>query len=131
MLLSKDRRQAAPLVEGAAERSGCYKLAEEAVDEIIEGFVADASAETLREIRRQDVGDEVLEAEEKRGGKSDEEYAVKVRQLRLQRERRREQERVKELERRRLRGGGRSRTSENAYVKRPRRWKRRGGNCRS
>ncbi|KAI9651820.1 MAG: hypothetical protein M1831_007570 [Alyxoria varia] len=98
MLLSKDRRQAAPLVEGAAERSGCYKLAEEAVDEIIEGFVADAAAEALREIRRQDVGDELLEAEEKRGGKSDEEYAAKVRQLRLQRERRREEERVKELE---------------------------------
>lgn len=103
-LLSKDRRQAAPLVEGAVERSEIYRIAEADVDKLIDGYVMDAE-ERLREIRRKDVGDDVAEGEQKKGAKTDEEYKLESQTRRKgwaeQRKIELEQQRIREAEERR------------------------------
>lgn len=73
-LLSKNRRQTAPLIEGKAERTDMYKSAEEAIDYFV-GLDLAGVENKLREIRRKDVGDTVADEEQKRGEKSDEDYA--------------------------------------------------------
>jgi len=73
-LLSKNRRQTAPLIEGKAERTDVYKSAEEAIDYFV-GLDLAGVENKLREIRRKDVGDTVADEEQKRGEKSDEDYA--------------------------------------------------------
>jgi len=98
-LLAKDRRQAAPLIEGATERSEIYRIAEKDVDRLIDEFVSVADGK-LREIRREVAGDEVAEKEERRGGKGDEEYALDADMRRQARTR----VRAEELERERERG---------------------------
>lgn len=90
-LLSKGRRQAAPLIEGAAERAGCYKHAEADVDRLIWDYLA-AAGEKLREIRRGDVGEAAANEEETRGGKSDEAYAAEAEVRWQERKRKREEE---------------------------------------
>ena len=72
-LLSKNRRQTAPLIEGKAERTDVYKSAEEAIDYFVGLDLAGVESK-LREIRRKDVGDAIADEEQKRGEKSDEDY---------------------------------------------------------
>ena len=96
-LLSKDRRQAAPLVEGVAERTGVYKRTEGNVDDLIREHL-DAAGRKLREIRRADVGERMAAEEEARGGKSDDAYAAESEARRLERARKREEEAARQRE---------------------------------
>lgn len=98
-LLSKDRRQAAPLVEGAVERSDIYRGAEENVDAFVENYIQAAEVK-LREFRRKDIGDDAAGHEEQLGSKTDEDYMNESSRRRRSLEKRREDE--AELERRRL-----------------------------
>lgn len=75
--LKPDRRIAAPLLEGAAARSGMYGRAEEVVDGFIEQYIANAE-QALREIRRLEVGDVAAGDETRRGAKSEETYAAEA-----------------------------------------------------
>jgi len=114
VLLSKDRRQAAPLIEGAAERSDIYRTAETNVDKLID-VLLDNAEEKLRAIRRRDAGGDVAASEERLGAKTDEEYRRESearrkawaeqhrRELETQRAREAEERGRLELERRKLR----------------------------
>lgn len=73
-LLSKDRRIAAPLVEGAAERSDVYRTAQKHVREFMEALRGVAE-EKMREIRRAKVGEARAAEEQEKGSKTEEEYA--------------------------------------------------------
>src|SRR4051812_5814427 len=102
-LLSKDRRNAAALVEGAAERSDVYREVEDSVDAILARFMEQTEL-TLRDMRRKDIGDEAAEEERIRGSKTEEDYAREFEErkaLRLQKmEEEREVERQREREER-------------------------------
>ncbi|KAF2398839.1 hypothetical protein EJ06DRAFT_558017 [Trichodelitschia bisporula] len=113
-LLSKDRRNAAALIEGAAERSDVYRSAEDTVDAILARFMEQTEL-TLRDMRRKDIGDEAAEEERIRGSKTEEDYAHEFEERRaerlqklevereLDRQREREERKAAEAERRRLR----------------------------
>ncbi len=73
-LLARDRGKATNLIEGAVDRSGIYKSIEHDVDAFISKHLH-VLTETLRELRKSEVGEEVAALEEKAGMKSDEEYA--------------------------------------------------------
>ncbi|KAK3059108.1 hypothetical protein LTR09_000674 [Extremus antarcticus] len=79
--LKPDRRIAAPLLEGAAARGEVYAKVERDVDAYIEEYLAGAE-NALRELRRQEIGDETLELETERGSKSEETYAAEADQRR-------------------------------------------------
>lgn len=107
--LAKDRRLAAPLLEGAAARADIYPATEADIDRYIMAHLADAEA-ALREIRRSEIGEDAAREEEAKGNRSDEAYAAdaEVRrrerakqfaeQLRLQKKLEREAEKKAELE---------------------------------
>lgn len=100
-LLGKDRRQAAPLIEGAAERKDVYKQTEHDVERMIDDALVGAE-DTLREIRGKIVGKEAAAAELDKGSKSDAEYlresAARKAVWERQREAEREKQRQKEAE---------------------------------
>ena len=75
--LKPDRRIAAPLLEGAAARSGMYGKVEEVVDGFIEQYIANAE-QALRDIRRLEVGGDAADEEAHRGGKSEAAYAAEA-----------------------------------------------------
>lgn len=90
-LLSRDRGKAATLMQGAVDRSDIYKNVEKALDDLIAkniGHIIKAG----REIRRAEVGEEVAAEEERRGAKTDEEYATEIALKRQERVRARKQE---------------------------------------
>lgn len=90
-LLSRDRGKAATLMQGVVDRSDIYKNVEKALDDLIAkniGHIIKAG----REIRRAEVGEDVAAEEEKRGGKTDEEYATEIALKRQERIRARKQE---------------------------------------
>ncbi|KAE9985747.1 hypothetical protein BLS_005713 [Venturia inaequalis] len=72
-LLSKERRQAVALIEGAVERSEIYRNAQTNVDQLVQQLLSQAE-DTLRDFRRREVGIEAALEELKHGSKSDEEY---------------------------------------------------------
>lgn len=72
--LKKDQRAAAPLLEGAAARSGAYSAIEADINGYIAHFLAEAEA-TLRKFRRSDIGDEAAEQERTRHAKLDSDVA--------------------------------------------------------
>lgn len=80
--LKPDRRLAAPLIEGAAARAQIYEAAEENIAAYIDQQLASAE-QTLREIRRKEIGDEAANAELERGTKSDEAYAAEADERRV------------------------------------------------
>lgn len=90
-LLSRDRGKAATLMQGAVDRSDIYKNVEEALDELIAKNI-DHIIKAGREIRRAEVGEVVAAEEEKRGSKTDEEYAKEGAVKRQERARARKQE---------------------------------------
>ncbi|TKA66592.1 hypothetical protein B0A49_10130 [Cryomyces minteri] len=108
--LARDRRVTVPLLEGAAERSDVYKLTEHDVDRYVLDYLEQAE-KALRDIRRKEVGDEQAAEEERRGQKSDHEYAadadtrrearakVRAEQLAKQREKEREAKRERDAQR--------------------------------
>lgn len=134
-LLSKDRRQAAPLVEGAAERTGVYKVAESDVDRLIDGFL-DGAGQKLREIRRSDVGHDAAADEERKGSKTDEEYTaeaqarrqerakIREEQLRIQKEKEEEERKRVEEHRRKIREEAEQRERERKEAEEKRRQER-------
>ncbi|KAF7161575.1 hypothetical protein CNMCM5623_007110 [Aspergillus felis] len=85
-LLSRERGKAATLIEGAVDRSDVYKKAETLIDALASNhlqFILDS----VRDIRRQHVGDEVAAKEEQAGNKTDEDFAAQIRAKREIRER--------------------------------------------
>ena len=73
--LRPDRRMGAPLLEGAAARSDVYKMTEADIDAYIDSFLGDAER-NLRDIRRTEIGDDLADAEARRGNRTDGEYAA-------------------------------------------------------
>ena len=90
-LLSKERRIAAALIEGAAERSDIYRDAETDVDLLVNELINGAKI-TLRDIRRDIVGEEQALKEVERGRKTDADYAVEADERRQYRRLAREEE---------------------------------------
>lgn len=90
-LLSRDRGKAATLMSGVVDRSDIYKSVEKTLDALIAKNI-NHIFQAGREIRRAEVGDDIAAAEEKRGNKTDEEYAKEaaVRKEERARERKRE-----------------------------------------
>ncbi|KAE8163320.1 complex proteins associated with Set1p component shg1-domain-containing protein [Aspergillus tamarii] len=84
-LLSRERGKAATLIEGAVDRSDIYKTVEASLDALASKHLP-AILESIREIRRQDVGEEAAALEEQAGNKTDEDYAAHVKAKREERE---------------------------------------------
>lgn len=90
-LLSRDRGKAATLMQGAVDRSDIYGSIEQSLDDLISKNI-DHIVKAGREIRRAEVGAEVALEEEKRGSKTDVEYAQEVAAQRKERIRAQKQE---------------------------------------
>ncbi|KAF4551280.1 Hypothetical protein D9617_14g077370 [Elsinoe fawcettii] len=75
--LGKDRRLAAPLLEGAAARADIYPTTEVEINEFIAGYLEHAET-ALRDARRKEIGEDAAREEQKRGAKSDEAYAAEA-----------------------------------------------------
>ena len=73
-LLSRDRGKAATLMQGAVDRSDVYKSVELSLDKLIAAHIGHIQ-EAGREIRKAEAGEDIAFEEEKRGNKTDEEYA--------------------------------------------------------
>ncbi|KLJ12407.1 hypothetical protein EMPG_12569 [Blastomyces silverae] len=84
-LLSRERGKAATLIEGAVDRSDLYKSVEGAIDAISSNHL-DYILDSLRTIRRQEVGEEMAALEEERGSRADEYYGREVKTKRNERE---------------------------------------------
>ncbi|EEQ90298.1 hypothetical protein RJZ56_003131 [Blastomyces dermatitidis] len=84
-LLSRERGKAATLIEGAVDRSDLYKSVEGAIDAICSNHL-DYILDSLRTIRRQEVGEEMAALEEERGSRADEYYEREVKTKRNERE---------------------------------------------
>lgn len=82
--LSKDRRLAAPLLEGAITRADMYSKAEDQIGQYISGFLAQAEV-ALRALRQAEVGEALTEEERIRGSKTDEAYAAEAETRRQER----------------------------------------------
>ena len=90
-LLSKERRIAAALIEGAAERSDIYKVVESDVNGFVSELINGAEA-TLRDIRCKTVGKEQAQKEAEKGHKTDADYASEAYERRQARQLAREEE---------------------------------------
>ncbi len=90
-LLSRERGKAATLMQGAVDRSDIYKTVEKSLDDLI-GKNIDNIIKAGREIRKVEVGEAAAAEEERRGGKTDEEYAQEIAVKRKERVRLRKQE---------------------------------------
>ncbi|RHZ71833.1 hypothetical protein CDV55_108600 [Aspergillus turcosus] len=85
-LLSRERGKAATLIEGAVDRSDVYKRAEKLIDALASNHLQ-LILDSVRDIRRQQVGDELAAKEEQAGNKTDEDFAAQIRAKREIRER--------------------------------------------
>ncbi|QDS77423.1 hypothetical protein FKW77_006594 [Venturia effusa] len=72
-LLSKERRQAVALIEGAVERSDIYRNAQTNVHQLVQQLLSQTE-DTLRDLRQREIGTEAALEELKHGSKTDEEY---------------------------------------------------------
>ncbi|OJD13107.1 hypothetical protein AJ78_06389, partial [Emergomyces pasteurianus Ep9510] len=84
-LLSRERGKAATLIEGAVDRSDLYKSVEGAIDAISSNHL-DYILDSLRTIRRQEVGEEMAALEEEKGSRTDDHYEREVKIKRQERE---------------------------------------------
>ena len=96
-LLSRERGKAATLIEGAVDRGDVYKNVENSIDQLALKH-ADFILESLREIRRQEVGDEIAMRELESGNKTDAEFDALVKIDRDRREKIWQEEKRKEME---------------------------------
>ncbi|KAJ5620648.1 hypothetical protein N7510_004632, partial [Penicillium lagena] len=98
-LLSRERGKAATLIEGAVDRGDVYKSVEESINNLTANHL-EFILDSVRGIRRQDVGDEIALREEQSGNKTDEEYDVYIKAKREEREKvwREEIRKQKEME---------------------------------
>ncbi|RMJ24678.1 arginine rich protein [Aspergillus sp. HF37] len=127
-LLSRERRKAATLIEGALDRNDIYKSVEKAVDALASKHL-DTILSTVRDIRRQEVGEEVVAQEERSGNKTDEEYEAYVKTKREEREKAhqeavRKQKEIEE-EQERIRAEEKRKRDEEAIARRKEREERR------
>ena len=88
--LRPDRRLAAPLLEGSAARAEVYEKSQADVEAYIEQYLAKAE-QTLREIRRKEIGESAAAEEQARGNKSEEAYAAEVEVRRQERAKKHEE----------------------------------------
>ncbi|KAK1144025.1 hypothetical protein N8T08_005934 [Aspergillus melleus] len=84
-LLSRERGKAATLIEGAVDRSDVYKSVERSLDALASNHLP-TILDSVRDIRRQEIGDEAAAQEERAGNKTDEDYAAHVKTKRDERE---------------------------------------------
>lgn len=91
--MSRDRGKAATLMQGAVDRSDIYKSVELPLDALIEKNLSHV-LKVGRDIRKAEAGEDIAVDEEKRGSKTDEEYAEEAAARRIAREQ--ERERVEE-----------------------------------
>ncbi|KAJ5551234.1 hypothetical protein N7461_005932 [Penicillium sp. DV-2018c] len=113
-LLSRERGKAATLIEGAVDRGDVYKSVEQSIDQLASKHL-DFILESVRGIRREDVGEEVAAREIELGNKTDADYEAHVRirreerekvwreEERKRREAEEEEQRIKDEERRKKR----------------------------
>ncbi|CCU75212.1 hypothetical protein BGHDH14_bgh05810 [Blumeria hordei DH14] len=94
-LLRKNRATAEALIHGAVERAGAYRDAENQIDALIDAHIFEIES-GIRNIRKNNVGEEVAAMEQARGGKTDEQYAEEARLRRQAREKSRREAREKE-----------------------------------
>ncbi|KAJ5682343.1 hypothetical protein N7462_005508, partial [Penicillium macrosclerotiorum] len=97
--LSRERGKAATLIEGAVDRGDVYKNVEQSID-LLASRHLDSILESVRSIRREDIGEEAAAEEEKTGSKTDEDYEAYVKAKRDAREEvyREEMRKQKEIE---------------------------------
>ncbi|KAJ5097296.1 hypothetical protein N7456_008017 [Penicillium angulare] len=112
--LSRERGKAATLIEGAVDRSDVYKNAELSIDRLASIHLG-SILDSVRDIRRHEIGDEAAAKEEEAGNKTDSEYEACVtakrderekvwrEEMRKQKEIDDEQKRIKDEERRKRR----------------------------
>ncbi|KAJ6013671.1 hypothetical protein N7540_008262 [Penicillium herquei] len=97
--LSRERRKAATLIEGAVDRSDVYNNVELSIDKLTSAHLESVLG-SVRDIRRQDIGDEAASKEEQAGNKTDAEYEAYVKSKRDEREKvwREEMRKQKEID---------------------------------
>ncbi|KAJ5491122.1 hypothetical protein N7539_002689 [Penicillium diatomitis] len=97
--LSRERGKAATLIEGAVDRSDVYKNVEESINALASKHLQ-SILDTVRAIRREDVGEEIASKEEASGSKTDDDYEAFVQAKREERDKiwREEMRKQKELE---------------------------------
>ncbi|KAJ5752968.1 hypothetical protein N7520_009885 [Penicillium odoratum] len=112
--LSRERGKAATLIEGAVDRSDVYKNVEVSIDKLTSNHL-ESILDAVREIRRQEIGDEAAAKEEEGGKKTDAEFEAHVQakreerdaiwreEMRKQKEIDDEQKRIRDEERRKKR----------------------------
>ncbi|KAJ5082575.1 hypothetical protein N7532_011618 [Penicillium argentinense] len=83
--LSRERRKAATLIEGAVDRGDVYKNVEESIDRLASQHL-ESILDSVRAIRRQEIGEEAAANEEQAGSKTDEDYAAYVKGKRDERD---------------------------------------------
>ena len=76
-LLSRERGKAATLIQGAVDRSGVYHNVEVEMDRLMAEHL-DTVLESVREIRKSDVGEEKATEEDGKGRKTDEQYTAET-----------------------------------------------------
>ncbi|KAJ5771206.1 uncharacterized protein N7511_003257 [Penicillium nucicola] len=96
-LLSRERGKAATLIEGAVDRGDVYKNVENSIDQLALQH-ADFILESLREIRRQEVGEDVAARELESGNKTDADYDALVKIDHDRREKIWQEDKRKEME---------------------------------
>ncbi|KAJ5795757.1 uncharacterized protein N7518_004297 [Penicillium psychrosexuale] len=98
-LLSRERGKAATLIEGAVDRGDVYKSVEGSIDQLASKHL-DFILESVREIRCQDVGEDVAARELELGNKTDADYEAYVSSQREEREKvwREEERKQREIE---------------------------------
>ncbi|CAI7647762.1 unnamed protein product [Penicillium pancosmium] len=97
--LSRERGKAATLIEGAVDRGDVYKNVEDSIDRLASKHL-DAIMDTVRAIRRQDIGEDAAAKEEQAGSKTDDDYNAHVKEKRDARDEvyREEMRKQKEIE---------------------------------
>lgn len=83
--MSRDRGKAATLMQGAVDRSDIYKSVELPLDALIEKNLNHV-LKVGRDIRKAEAGEDLAAEEERRGSKTDEEYAEEAAARRIARE---------------------------------------------
>jgi len=91
----QERSKATQLMEGSLSRGMVYRSAEAKIDALIDAHTAEIEV-GIRQLRRDDIGEEAAAAEESKGSKTDEQYATEAAAKREAREQDRREARERE-----------------------------------
>lgn len=94
-MLKLDRSKATLLLEGAVDRAGVYQDAEHQIDKLIDAHITQIE-QGIRKLRQEEVGVDAANAEQERGGKTDEQYAEEAAAKRDSREKARQEAKAQE-----------------------------------